>query len=98
MPDAAGPASAGTALRPNGCGADNHEVREESFIMMPFQSYQLYQAERTKTAAEIRRADEQLGHMAENLSWLWQHATRPMALLRSPAPRPACTALLDASR
>ena len=32
--------------------------------MMPYQSYQIYQAERTKTAAEIRRADEQLGHMA----------------------------------
>ena len=27
--------------------------------MMPYQSYQVYQAERTKTAAEIRRADEQ---------------------------------------
>jgi hypothetical protein len=52
--------------------------------MMPYQSYQLYQAERTKTAAEIRRADEQLGHMARNLSLLWQHASRAMALLRGP--------------
>ena len=66
--------------------------------MMPYQTYQVYQAERTKTAAEIRRADEQLGHMAENLSWLWQHATRPMALLRGPGRRPARSTLLDASR
>ena len=32
--------------------------------MMPYQSYQVFQAERPKTAAEIRRADEQLGQMA----------------------------------
>ena len=49
--------------------------------MMPYQSYQVYQAERTKTAAEIRRADDQLGHLAENTSRLWRHATRPIALL-----------------
>jgi hypothetical protein len=53
-----------------------------SYIMMPYQSYQFYQAERPKTAVEIRRADEQLGHMAENVSRLWQHATRPVARLR----------------
>jgi hypothetical protein len=66
--------------------------------MMPYQSYQLYQAERPKTAAEIRRADEQLGRMAENVSWLWQHATRPVARLRSQSRPPARPALLDASR
>jgi hypothetical protein len=66
--------------------------------MMPYQSYQSYQAERTKTAAEIRRADDQLGHMAKDLSWLWQRATRPIALLRGPSRRPARSALLDASR
>jgi hypothetical protein len=68
--------------------------------MMPYQSYQLYQAERPKTAAEIRRADEQLGHMAESVSWLWRHATRPVALLRDRGQdrQPACSALLDASR
>ena len=36
--------------------------------MMPYQSYQIYQAERPKSAAEIRRADEQLGQLAENVS------------------------------
>jgi hypothetical protein len=50
--------------------------------MMPYQSYQVFQAERPKTTTEIRRADDQLGHMAENVSWLWRRATRPIALLR----------------
>jgi hypothetical protein len=50
--------------------------------MMPYQSYQVFQAERPKTCAELRRADEQLGQMAENVSWLWRHATRPIARLR----------------
>ena len=66
--------------------------------MMPYQSYQMYQTKRTKTAAEIRRADEQLGHMAEGVSWLWQRATRPITLLRRQDGRPASSALLDALR
>jgi hypothetical protein len=66
--------------------------------MMPYQSYQIYQAERPRTAAEIRRADLQLGRVAENISWLWQHATRPIALLRGEDRRPACSTLLDAYR
>ena len=66
--------------------------------MMPYQSYQDYQARRPKTAAEIRRADEQLGHMAENILWLWQRATRPIALLRGQDRRPACSALADATQ
>ena len=64
--------------------------------MMPYQSYQMYQTQRTKTAAEIRRADVQLGHMAENISWLWQRATRPIALVRGQGRRPACSTMLDA--
>jgi len=66
--------------------------------MMPYQSYQLFQAERPKTVAEIRRADEQLGHMAENVSRLWQHTIRPIALLRGHDRQPACSALLDATQ
>jgi hypothetical protein len=66
--------------------------------MMPYQSYQLFQVERPKSAAEIRRADEQLGHLAENVSWLWQHAIRPIALFRGPNRQPACSTLLDATR
>jgi primase-polymerase (primpol)-like protein len=66
--------------------------------MMPYQSYQIYQAERPKSAAEIRRADEQLGHMAENVSWLWQHAIRRITLFRGQDRQPASSALLDATR
>jgi hypothetical protein len=50
--------------------------------MMPYQSYQVFQAERPKTCAEIRRADDQLGHMAENMSRLWRHTVHPVSLLR----------------
>jgi hypothetical protein len=69
-----------------------------SYIMTPYQSYQVYQAERPKSAAELRRADEQLGHMAESVSRLWRQATRPLTLLRGPYPHQECDALLDASR
>lgn len=51
--------------------------------MMPYQVYQLYQAERTKTAAEIRRADDQLGELSRALSSAWRHASRPKAVLRA---------------
>ena len=64
--------------------------------MMPYQSYQSYQAERPKTAAEIRRADEQLGYMAENVSRLWQRAIRPITLLRRQDQRPVRSTLLSA--
>jgi len=36
--------------------------------------------------------------MAENVSRLWQHATRPITLLRGQGRRPVRSALLDASR
>lgn len=51
-------------------------------FMMVYQSYQFYQAERPKTAAEMRRADEQLGYMAEGVSRLWRQVTRALALFR----------------
>ena len=66
--------------------------------MMPYQSYLIYQAERSKTAAEIRRADEQLGHIAASVSCLWRRATRPIATLRGTSQHPACSALLDLPR
>jgi hypothetical protein len=49
--------------------------------MMPYGSYQLYQAERTKSAAEIRRADKQLGEMSQTLTLTWQHVSRATAEL-----------------
>jgi hypothetical protein len=54
-----------------------------SVTMMPYQVYQLYQAERTKTATEIRRADDQPGELSRALSSPWHHATRPKAVLRA---------------
>ena len=41
-----------------------------------------YQAERIKTAAEQRRADDQLGMLAAEVSGLWQRVTRPARILR----------------
>jgi hypothetical protein len=38
--------------------------------MMPYQAYQLYQIERPKSRAEVRRADEQLGRMAKSVTVL----------------------------
>ena len=51
--------------------------------MMPYGAYQLYQAERAKTAAEIRQADERLGELSRALSSAWQHASRPASVLRA---------------
>lgn len=61
--------------------------------MMPYQVYQLYQAERTMTAAERRRADEQLGELSRALSTVWQHTTGPQAVLRALAGAVAGTRL-----
>jgi hypothetical protein len=44
------------------------------------------QAERTSTAAEQRRADEQLGMMAAAASRLWRRATRPVLARRGSRP------------
>ena len=38
--------------------------------MMPSDSYRLYQVERLKTAAEIRRADEHAGRLAATVARL----------------------------
>jgi hypothetical protein len=51
--------------------------------MMPYQTYQLFEAERTKTQAEIRRTDEQRGEASRALSLAWHRATRPKAKLRA---------------
>jgi len=50
---------------------------------MPYQVYQLYQAERPKSTAEIRRADEQLGNAAKSVSRLWLWAAQPVSVLRA---------------
>ena len=68
--------------------------------MMPYQAYQLYQIERPKSRAEIRRADEQLGRMAESVTALRERiaqatTARPRSLRglrRQPATAPGRTA------
>ena len=45
--------------------------------MMIYDMSRQYHAERIMSAAEQRRADEQLGRMAARASRLWQRATRP---------------------
>ena len=45
--------------------------------MMIYDMTLQHQAERRMSAAEQRRADEQLGRMAARVSRAWQRATRP---------------------
>lgn len=45
--------------------------------------YQLHQIERANSAAEIRRADKQLGLMAEAVSRLWRRVAQPIAAMRA---------------
>ena len=52
--------------------------------MMPYQAYLLYQVERSKSPADIRRIDEQLGRAAESRSRLWRRAAKPIGILRAP--------------
>ena len=63
--------------------------REDVTTMMLYDMSVQYQAERIKTAAEQRRADEQLGMMAAEVSWLWRRVTRPARALRGLRPRRA---------
>jgi hypothetical protein len=70
--------------------------------MMPYGSYQLYQIERPKSAAEIRRASQQQGELSRSLSTVWRNAKRrtgtALALVgrgrvlpaRLPAELPSC--------
>jgi hypothetical protein len=50
--------------------------------MMIYDMTMQHQAERRMSAAEQRRADEQLGRMAARTSKLWRRATRPTRGLR----------------
>jgi hypothetical protein len=44
--------------------------------VMPYDTYRLYQIERTKSSAEIRRADEQAARIASALAALFGVITR----------------------
>jgi hypothetical protein len=50
--------------------------------MMPYDTYRIYQIERVKSLAEIRRADEQAGQFASAVSSLFGGITRPVRAIR----------------
>ena len=50
--------------------------------MMMYDMSRQYQAERIMSAAERRRADDELGRMAARTSDLWRRATRPVRVRR----------------
>ena len=51
--------------------------------MMMYDMSRQYHAERVMSAAERRRADDELGRMAARTSELWRRATRPVRVLRA---------------
>lgn len=51
--------------------------------MMPYQTYQTYEAARPRTAAEQRAADARLGQMAAAVSQLGREVTRSVRAVRS---------------
>jgi hypothetical protein len=61
--------------------------------MMLYDMTTQYQAERIKSAAEQRRADDQLGMMAAEVSRLWQRVIRPARIVRGLRDRHGRTAL-----
>jgi hypothetical protein len=54
--------------------------------MIPYNSYRLYQIERVKNPAEIRRADEQAARLASAISSLFHGITRPVQRARRSFP------------
>lgn len=54
--------------------------------MMPYNSYRLYQIERAKSPAEIRRAEEQAARLASAASSLFRSVTRPVRAIGRPSP------------
>ena len=51
--------------------------------MMPYDSYRLYEAERPKSAAEIRHADQQAAQFAAAVSGLFRNITLPARAVRA---------------
>jgi hypothetical protein len=50
--------------------------------MMPYDGYRLYQAERSKSAAEIRHDDQQAAQFAAAVSGLFRNITLPGRVAR----------------
>ena len=54
--------------------------------MVPYDTYRIYQIERAKSLAEVRRADEQAARVASAVSSLLRGITRPVRAVRRPFP------------
>jgi hypothetical protein len=54
--------------------------------MVPYDTYRIYQIQRTKSLAEIRRADEQAARLAAAVSWVFRGITRPVRATRALRP------------
>jgi hypothetical protein len=61
-------------------------TRKGGRIMIPYDTYRLYQVERAKSPAEVRRADEQAARVASGVSSLFRGITRPWRAMRRPPP------------
>jgi len=59
--------------------------------MMPYDAYQLYQAERAKSPREIQRADAQATLLAAAISRLFRAIAQAPAAARRPYPAGATT-------
>jgi hypothetical protein len=57
--------------------------------MMPYDTYRIYQIERAKSPAEVRRADEQAARLASAVTSLVRGLTRPVRAVRGPFPAAA---------
>jgi hypothetical protein len=57
--------------------------------MMAYDTYRLYQIERVKSPAEVRRADEQAARLASATASLFRGITRPVRALGRPSPAAA---------
>jgi hypothetical protein len=83
---------AGVCVRRHDDRADQARDHEDVTTMMFYDMSQQYHAERTRTAAEQRRADEQAGLLAAGVSRRWQRLTRPARALRARSSRRAAYA------
>lgn len=57
--------------------------------VMPYDTYRLYQIERLKGPAEVRRADEQAARLAVAASAPFRGITRPLRAIGRPSPAAA---------
>ena len=56
---------------------------------MPYDTYRLYQIQRVKSPAEVRRADEQAARLTAAASALFRGITRPVRAIGRPSPAAA---------